>query len=99
MCREKMRDGCRRDTGRGDMIAEGENSRVLPNTRSQLKLYQAFILTFVLLLLILLILIHRWRRMRANSHTRSQEPVLPLRLVLCCTLSSLSCFNLADATP
>lgn len=34
-----------------------------------------------------------------ESKLSYQEPVLPLRLVLCCTLSSLSCFNLADATP
>jgi hypothetical protein len=34
-----------------------------------------------------------------ESKLSYKEPVLPLRLVLCCTLSSLSCFNLADARP
>jgi hypothetical protein len=65
------------------MVAEGTQGEAIWSQKGttagccatpgpELKLYQAFIFTFVLLLLILLILVHRWRRMRENSHTRSQ---------------------------
>jgi hypothetical protein len=96
MCREKMRDGCRRDTGRGDMIAEGENSRVLPNARSSTEALPGLHLLFSAAPNP----VNTCPQMVQNESKLSyQEPVLPLRLVLCCTFSSLSCFNLADATP
>lgn len=97
MCREKMRDGCRRDTGRGDMIAEGENSRVLPNTRSSTEALPGLHLDICTAAPNP---VNTHPQMAQNESKLSyKEPVLPLRLVLCCTLSSLSCFNLADATP
>ncbi len=85
-----------RDGWRGDMIAKRENSRVLPNTKSSTEALPGLHLhictdapnpvnTCPQMVL-------------SESKLSYQEPVLPLRLVLCCTLSSFSCFNLAGAT-
>jgi hypothetical protein len=69
------------------MIAEGENSRVLPNIRSSTEALPGLNLH-----------ICTTAPNPVNTHPQMaqiesklsyQEPVLPLRLVLCCTLSSL----------